>query len=189
MAHTDAPRGLRWVKSIHGGKGGPPMIEVVIPASTTLYTGCMVTVTSAGVIALAGAAAFSATTTQLVGISPGYLPSQSAATKFSLISPVDQVFECQAGASTTVLDTLAELYTFMGDGTRFGYLAGASAVSGLNVSAMELDLTATGTTDGTHIFQILGFPDRPGNAMEATTGDLKVWTRVHPSQIAQAFQV
>lgn len=189
MAHVDAPRGLRWVGSIHGGKSAPPMHQVIIPASTTLYRGCMVTVTNAGVIALTGAAAFSASTTRLLGIAPGYLPSQSVVTPFSLINPVDQIFEVQAGNSTTALDTLAEINTAISLGTRFGFLTGNAAVSGLNQSAMELDLAATGTTDGTHIFQIVGYPDRPGNAIEATTGDLKVWVRVHPGQIANALQV
>lgn len=192
MAHTDAARGLRWVGSLDGGKSGPKMIDVVIPASTTLYTGCMVTCTTAGVIALAGATAFGATTTKLLGVSPGYLPSQSAATNFQLISPWDAIFEIQLGNSATAIDTLAELNAAITNGTVYGYLAGASAISGLNISAMELDLGVSAAisgppTLGTHIFQIVGYSNRPGNAIEATTGDLKGHVRVYKDNIALGF--
>lgn len=190
MSHVDAARGFRWVKSLHGGKSAPPMIDVVIPASTTLYRGCMVVCSVAGVLKLPEAAIFetAVTTTLLMGIAPGYLPAQSSAVHFSLINPIDQVFEVQLGNSTTAMDTLAELNIAISQGTQFGFLAGASAVSGLNQSATELNLGATGTTVGTHVLQIVGYPERQDNQIEATTGDLKGWVRFVPASIAAALR-
>lgn len=184
MSHVDAPRGLKWVGSVMGADK-PPMIDVIIPASTAIPTGGIVTVSNAGVIALTGATAFSATTTRALGIATGYLPSSATAQHLQCINPAGQIFETQ-WASTTTADTMAEIYAAICNGTRYGFANGATIVSGLNVSGMYID-GVSGSTDGTHVFQLVGFPNRPDNALEATSANLKVWVRIINSMCAQSL--
>jgi hypothetical protein len=177
MANVDAPRGLRWVGAIDGSKK-PKIIHVEVAAATVLYQGCLVEIAVTTGLGILPAAAALNVDAKLMGVSVGYKPATSANEDVPVIIGQGQIFEIQAGGVTTNLDTEAEFLTALHAGTRYGFLAGATGVTGLNLSAMELDCAATGTDDGVHIFQLYDIPERPDNAFGA---NMKVLVRIPDS--------
>lgn len=162
MPNIDSPRGFRWVGGV-GGHKKPRMQRFPVAAAQTLYknqpvefdaTGNLIDPASATQLATAGSP----------GVSVGYITTAAGEVdKFmDVILWAGQLFEVNYG-STAALQTLAAIETDISDGDFFTVHALTSGVSGLNISAAEIQGAGTGTASNTACMQIVDYRENPNN--------------------------
>jgi hypothetical protein len=150
------------------GHKKPPIRSVEVAAAETIFMNGLVELEDVTGLGIKVGATSMAATGKLIGVAAGYKPVTAANEFVPIILAHQQIFEIQFGTITTELLTTVAIQQAVFDGNMYGFAAGNTAATGLNISNMEADASTEAAplgTAGTTIFQVHEYPKREDNEL------------------------
>lgn len=173
MANTDAPRGLRFVRTVTGGTK-PKILHVRAKASVDVFIGDIVRLDAAS---NGDAEALDDTSvgTDIVGVSIARVESSTTQVTFPIISAHGSVFEVQYAPGYANENAIRD---DISDGTNLDTQNNGTGATGLDFSTCEAIATVANPS-----LRVVGWPDRPDNEFGA---NMKIHVRFMTSVLVLA---